>query len=190
MAKEIHLISLDECWNKMEHVVINLLNDFNALSKIDKDTEYLIGKFMLKYIVQKMTTCSIEFDNTTDGLVTYISSSVYPFVMFYLDESKITQEKEILEYMSLERYTKMMRKFVRDFNKITNNRIMYCEFPYNGIKNIALEESTNTPNELYLKLEIMKQHKLKKTSPFKVAVKLADKYSLKLDELKIRKIIS
>lgn len=190
MAKQIQLISLDESWNNIEHIIIDLLNRFNSLNKIDKDTKYLIGKYLLKYIFQKLTTCSIEFETSMGGLMTYVSSNKYPFVVFYLDESKITTSKEILEYMTLDQYKSILKSLIRDFNKITNNKIIYCNFPYNNIKNIAMEESTNSPNELYLKQEIMKQHKMRKSASFKVARKIANKYSLTLDELKVRKIIS
>lgn len=190
MKRSIEVLSLDDAWNKMEHKVIDLLCKFNSLENINKDTKYLIGKYLLTFVLQSITTCSIEFENTTEGLITYISSKKYPFKIFYLDESKITNNKEILEYMDMKTFLVMLKSIIKDINIASNNRIILCDFPYTNIKNISFDEYTNTPNELYLKTEIMKQHKLKRRSTIETVFKVCHKYSVKLDELKIRKIIS
>lgn len=190
MKKSIQFISFDDAWNKMEYKVIDILLEYGCLGALDKDAKILIGKIMMKYVLRKITTCSIDFDNTKDGLFTYLSTTRYPFVVFYLDESKITRDKEILEYYSYNEFVSFFKDLVRDINQVTNYKIIKCEFPYNQVKNISMGEITTTPAELELKKQILLQHVQQKKLPLKRIQEVASRYSVDLDELKLRKITS
>lgn len=188
MAKKINILSLDYIWETIEYEIINLLNDYDALDSVDKDTFHLIGHHLLKYIIRQITTCTVDFDQTEEGLQTFLSTERYPFNIFYIDYDDISSNKEILEYMDKETFVKKLKGMIRDFNKITNNRILELKFPYKNKKNISLGEDTKTEEALKIKKEILLQHKQKKKTPIKTILKLCKKYSIVLDELKIRKI--
>src|SRR5690554_6681373 len=99
MAKKINILSLDYIWETIEYEIINLLNDYDALDSVDKDTFHLIGHHLLKYIIRQITTCTVDFDQTEEGLQTFLSTERYPFNIFYIDYDDISSNKEILEYM-------------------------------------------------------------------------------------------
>lgn len=189
MKRRINVLSLDYAWDTIEYKIINLLSDYGALDTVDKDTFYLIGHFLLKYILKEITTCSINFESGTKGLETTLSTSKYPFNIFYIDYSNISDNKEILEYIDKKEFTKKLKSMVRDFNKITNHKIMEIKFPYQDIKNKSLSEISGSEEDLFLKKSILFQHKSKTKTPMKDILKLCKKYSIVLDELKIRKIL-
>jgi len=157
---------------------------------IDRDAKRIIGKILLKYILRMITTCSIEFDNTAQGLFTYLSTARYPFVIFYLDENRITHDKEILEHMSYDEYVILLKELVRDFNQVTNYRIINCEFPHDMLKNISMGQVTKSPSELALKMEILLQHYQRKKLPMKRIQEVASRYSIELNDLQKRKVVS
>lgn len=188
MSKRINVLSLDYAWDAIEYKIINLLNDYGALESPDKDSYNIIGHYLLRYIIKQITTCSIDFDRTEEGLVTTLSTGRYPFNIFYIDYNSISDNKEILEYIDKKEFIKKLKSMIRDFNKITNNRILEITFPFSDRKNVSLKEETFLDEDLLLKESILFQYKLKPKTPTKTIFKLSKKYSVILDELKIRKI--
>lgn len=185
----IHIINFDYIWDQIEHKLIDLLHEYDSISKPDKDMIYLIGNYTLKYILKTITTCSISFDNTPSGLLTPTSTKRYPFVVFFVDYNNINLKKEILEYIQYDDFINILKKLIKDFNKITNNKIIELKLD-SYHKSIIMKEETKTEFELEIKNEILKQVYVKNKRDLKTIKKLCKKYTVPLDTLKIRKIFS
>lgn len=186
--RKIQLISLDEAWDKIEKSIVDTLWEYD-IKTIHKDAKILIGRIMIEYILNKITTCNIEFENTVNGIITRLSSKKYPFVIFYIDENKINKNKEILKIIDYVTFLKLLRELVRDLNTITNNRVLWLKFPFDLIKNVSISENGNSPQETYLKSEILHNYAQKKKVPIQRILKTVGKYDMKLSELQKRKVI-
>lgn len=192
MEKQIQLISIDEVWDTLERQIIDELFKFGCFQakKIDKDGKIIIGQILLKYLLRRITTTSIYFENTLDGIISTLNNYEYPFVIFYIDDSKISHSKEILEIIEYNEFINLLKELIRDFNQVLNFRIISCRFPYTIIKNLNMGEATKTHTELVLKTEIMLQHYQRKKLPMKRIQKVASKYFVELTELQQRKVMS
>ena len=188
MGKEIHFLSIDDLWDKKEVEIIDTLYRYGCLDRVDKDFKIIVGSILLKALLRRLTTCSIRFEGGLEGLETSLGHCEYPYVCFYWDKGKINRDKEILEHINYEEFVVMLEEFIRDFNTITNHKILTYEFPY-PFKNLTLGEKTKTDTEIDIKLEILKSIQ-KRKNPIKKITKLASKYGITLSNLQKRKIFT
>lgn len=185
------MISIDECYDKLEYKFINELYLYDSLDKLDNDAHLILVKILMDYILNRINLSKLKINNSIDGYnIKIIPDKDRPFILFYFDESKINLNKEILEYHSIEEFIDFYKRTINVCNTLSNFRILNIEFPFILFKTIELSNDSKTEKEELLKSEIVNLYYTKKKQTLNQIKKKCNPFGITLTSLQERKLIS
>ncbi len=190
MNPVIRLVSIDECYSKIETKFINELWNYDSLDTLDKDAHLILVKLLMEYILNRINNGTLNVESSISGYnLQLVEDKNRPYILFYYDKTKISLDKEILEYNSIESFMILFEKTINVCNSLSNYRILGLEFPFKLFSSIDLYNESKTEKEESLKYKIITHLISRPKSSLKSLKRRFQSYNIKLTKLQELKLL-